>query len=128
MQCATVDTNSLLYIYLDKVDVFDLLKKEGFNKFILPAKIVEELKKLKKKLKGKEKIAASFALELVADQCKIVDIKAEDADTALLLVAEKFGCLLVTSDKILLKRAKNRGVETAYIRERSKLEFSSGYS
>lgn len=125
MVCATVDTNTLLYIYLNKVDVFQLLSERGIFKVVIPSSVVEELKRLEQKLKGKEKIAASFALKIATEKCNIVDFDSEDVDSSLLSVAEEYGCILVTSDRLLIKRAREKKIETAFLRERKKLEFSS---
>jgi hypothetical protein len=124
VNCALLDTNILMYIYLNRVDVVGLLEMHGFR-IIIPSKIVDELEKLESVSKSKEKIAARFALELVKKKCEVVEIEATDGDAALLLAAEKHGCLLVTSDKMLIKKAKSRGIETADLREMRKLEFSS---
>lgn len=127
MNCAVIDTNTLLYIYLNKVDVFELLEKKGFSRFIIPLMVLNELKHLQNKLNGEEKIAASFALSLVEDKCEIVDIPAESADDSLISLAVEYKCTLVSSDKELIKKAKQRSVETAYLREMKKIEFESGY-
>lgn len=127
MNCAAIDTNTLLYIYLNKVDVFELLEKRGFSRFIVPNMVFGELKRLQNKLSGEEKVAANFALDLVEDKCEVVDIEAENADDSLISLAEQYNCILVSSDKELIKKAKQRSVETAYLREMKKIEFNSGY-
>ncbi len=127
MSCAAIDTNTLLYIYLNKVDVFGLLEKNGFTQLLIPRMVLNELKKLQNELSGEEKIAASFALNLVEDKCEVVDIQAESADSSLIALAEKHNCTLVSSDKELITKAKKRSVETAYLREMKKIEFNSGY-
>ncbi|MFP3909797.1 MAG: PIN domain-containing protein [Halobacteriota archaeon] len=127
MNCAAIDTNTLLYIYLHKVDVFELLEKKGFNRFLIPGMVLDELKKLQDKLSGEEKIAASFALNLVEEKCEVANVQAESADDSLISLAEEYNCTLVSSDKELIKKAKTRSVETAYLREMKKIEFNSGY-
>ena len=126
--CATVDTNTFLYIYLNKIDIFQLLYEKGIFKVVIPSSVLEELRKLERKLKGREKIAASFALKIVTEKCNIVDFETDDVDSSLLSVAEEYGCVLVTSDRLLIKRARDRKIETAFLRERKKLEFSSDYN
>ncbi|MFO7966732.1 MAG: PIN domain-containing protein [Archaeoglobaceae archaeon] len=127
MNCAAIDTNILLYIYLNKVDVFELLEEKGFSRLLIPKMVWEELKKLQNKLSGEEKIAAGFALELVEDRCEVVDIHAENTDDSLVNLAQEYGCILVSSDKELINKAKTKKVETAYLREMKKIEFNSGY-
>lgn len=127
MNCAVIDTNTLLYIYLNKVDAFDLLEKRGFRRFLIPQMVLNELKNLHNHLSGEEKIAAGFALNLVDDKCEVVDIKAENADDSLISLARQYDCTLVSSDKELIKKAKLKSVQTAYLREKKKIEFNSGY-
>lgn len=127
MNCAAIDTNTLLYIYLNKVDVFELLENRGYSRFLIPEMVLKELEQLQNKLTGEEKIAANFALNLVEDRCEVVNMPAESADDALIFLAEEYECTLVSSDKELIKKAKSRSVETAYLREMKKIEFNSGY-
>lgn len=127
MNCAAIDTNTLLYIYLNKVDIFELLEKKGFNRFIIPQMVLDELERLQDNLSGEEKIAASVALNLVDEKCEVINVQAESADDSLITLAEQYNCTLVSSDKGLIKKAKLRSVETAYLREMKKIEFNSGY-
>lgn len=123
MKCAVVDTNILMYVYLNKIDIFELLFSEGYVEVFIPSAVVDELKKLNENSKGKNKIAANFALKLV-EKCEI-EPTTEKGDDAVLQTALRKKCLLVTSDRELIKRAVEKGVETAYIREKRKLEFRS---
>jgi len=126
VKCAALDTNILMYIFLEKVDVFTQLRELGFNKFIIPSKVVEELERLKQSLRGREKLAARFALNLISacKDCEIVEVEAAGTDVALLATAEKYGCVLITNDKNLKKRAKARGITIGYLREMRRIEIS----
>jgi len=123
MKCAVVDTNILMYVYLNKFDIFDLLLSEGYVKVVVPSAVVDELKRLNEVSRGKNRIAAGFALKLI-ERCDIVNTT-EKGDDAILETAIKLNCLLVTSDRELIRRAVERGVDTAYLREKKKLEFMS---
>jgi hypothetical protein len=124
VRCATLDTNVLMCIFLEKIDVFTQLRELGFKKFIIPLRIVDELKNLEKFLKGKERLAARFALNLILEcnDCEIVEVKAAGVDASLLATAEKYGCTLLTNDKDLKRRAKAKGVEIGYLREMRRVE------
>jgi rRNA-processing protein FCF1 len=117
VRCAVLDTNVLMYIYTEKVDVFAQLRELGFNKFIVPSKVVQELKNLSISLTGKERQAAKFALSLIERFCEIVDIETIGTDIALLETAKRFGCILITNDKRLKKKAKQEGIPIGYLRE-----------
>jgi rRNA-processing protein FCF1 len=125
VKCAAIDTNILMYIFLEKIDVFTQLRELGFNRFIIPSKVVEELENLKRSLRGREKLAARFALNLLSTckDCEIVEVEAVGTDVALLKTAEKYGCVLITNDKNLKKRAKARSITVGYIREMRRIEI-----
>ncbi len=117
VRCAVLDTNVLMYVFTEKVDVFAQLRELGFNKFIVPSKVVGELKNLSISLTGKERQAAKFALSLVEKFCEVVEIEAVGTDIALLETARRFGCVLITNDKMLKKKAKREGIPIGYLRE-----------
>ncbi len=117
VRCAVLDTNVLMYIFTERVDVFAQLRELGFNKFIVPSKVVEELKNLSISLTGKERQATRFALSLVERFCEVVEIEAVGTDVALLETARRFGCVLITNDKRLKKKAKQEGIPIGYLRE-----------
>jgi len=117
VRCAVLDTNVLMYIFTEKVDVFAQLKELGFSRFIVPSKVVEELRNLSVSLTGKERQAAKFALSLVERFCEVVKLEAVGTDIALLETARRFGCVLITNDKLLKKRAKREGIPIGYLRE-----------
>jgi len=117
VRCAVIDTNVLMYIFTEKVDVFTQLKELGFNKFIIPSKVVQELRNLTVSLTGKERLAARFALSLVEKFCEVVEIEAVGTDLALLEAARRYGCVLITNDKRLKRKAKQEGIPIGYLRE-----------
>ncbi len=117
VRCAVIDTNVLMYVFTEKVDVFTQLRELGYNKFIVPSKVVQELKNLTISLTGKERQAARFALSLVERFCEVVEIEAIGADLALLEAAKRYGCVLITNDKRLKKKARSEGIPVGYLRE-----------
>ncbi len=127
MRCAVIDTNVLMYSYLEKVDVFSQLKEMGFKKFYVPSKVVEELERLKISLTGKERLASKFALSLIEKYCEVIDIEAEGTDMALIELAKSKGCVLITNDKKLKRIAKERGINVGYLRELKRIEIEDFY-
>ncbi len=123
MRCAVLDTNILMYIYLKRVDVLTQLRDLGFSKFIIPKSVLNELKSLENSLTGKERIAAKFALKIIeSGKIEVVDSK-EKGDSALLEVARRFNCYLITNDKNLKRRAKELGIPYGYLREMNRVEI-----
>ncbi len=123
MRCAVIDTNVLMYSFLEKVDIFSQLMELGFKKFYVPSKVVEELEGLKLSLKGKERLASKFALNLIERYCEVVDVEASGTDLALLELAKSKNCVLITNDKSLKKIAKRHGIRIGYLREVKRIEI-----
>ncbi len=119
VRSAVLDTNVLIYIFTQKVDLLDQLRDYGFKKFMIPDKVVEELKNLSVSLTGKEKRAAKMALNLIerCGDCEVVETNAVGTDSAILEVAKKFNAVVISNDKNLRKRAREENVETGYLRE-----------
>jgi len=110
-----------MYIYLKKIDVIGQLRELGFKKFLVPSQVVEELKRLEVSLTGKEKRAARFALNITAN-LEVVDVEAEGTDVSLISLAKRLGCVLITNDKELKRRAMKEGIQVGYVREMCRVE------
>ena len=122
MKCAVIDTNVLMYVYSAKVDVFGELRALGFSRFFVPSGVVEELRILGEKLGGKYSRAARFALQLIErENVEVVDLKAEGTDKALIELSRQKGCVLITNDRELRKRARKAGISVGYIREMNRV-------
>ncbi len=116
VRCAVIDTNVLLYIYLNRADVISQLRDEGFRQVVVTESVIEELKKLERSLKGKERTAARFALKLVESCGFHVVSTSSRGDASLIEAAERLGCMLVTNDRSLKKRAKAKKIPTGYLK------------
>lgn len=119
IKCAVLDTNVLMYIYLNRTDVLAQLRELGFGRFIVTESVKSELEKLERSLKGKEKKAATFALKLL-EVFEIVKTESE-GDSSLIEAAERYGCALITNDRELKRKAKQRGVPVGYLRENKRV-------
>jgi len=121
LRCAVIDTNVLMYIFLNKVDVISWLRGYGFSKFIVTESVMDELMKLERSLKGKERIAARFAKNII-ERIGFEVVETETSgDTSLIEAAEKFGCVLITNDKELRKKARARKIQVGYLKKDRKL-------
>ena len=121
VRCAVIDTNILMYIYLNRADVISQLRDHGIGRFIITESVSSELQKLERSLKGRERIAARFARKLIHTAgFEIVETESR-GDSSLLEAAEKFGCVLITNDKILKKKARARKIPLGYLKGDRKL-------
>lgn len=118
----------MMMIQLD-VDVVTDLKNllPSYYDLIVPSLVIDELAKLKKKSKGKDKIAASVAYKIACNEpFKNVYIKKTDHVDNLLLDYCTENDVLCTNDRILRKRARKRGITVIYLRQHRFLEVD-GY-
>jgi len=123
LRCAVIDTNALIYSFLQKVDLFNELRSQGIKLIIVPRTVVRELEELKKQ-GGKLKIASNIALEFVKEKCKFLNSEKKKTDLDLIDVAKKYGCIIITNDKKLKRLARDNGITVGYIsHSRVKLEL-----
>lgn len=95
-------------------------------KLKVPSFVIEELKNIKKRSRGKDKIAASVALEIAkSPQIELFDAdlnRKERVDDALLRISS----VLCTNDIGLKRRARNKGITVIYLRQKKYLDVD-GY-
>lgn len=118
----------MMMIQLD-VDIITQLKSllPSYYELIVPSLILTELDILKRKSKGKDKLAASIALQVAKKEpFKVVEIeKTEHVDNLLLQYCSDED-VLCTNDKNLRKKARQLGITVVYLRQRRFLEVD-GY-
>ena len=114
-----LDANMLLSIEQFKVDVLSQIKLlEGKVKFVIPFQVWKELQSLKKRGKTLEK-RVKIAEQLIKKRkVKRVRVTAENADKALVKLAEK-GAIVATNDKALKKEIKKVNGIIMFLRKRS---------
>jgi rRNA-processing protein FCF1 len=101
------------------VDIIDELEK-AFPSYKLstPKFVINELIKLKKKLKGKNRVAAEIALKIANSpkiEIKNISLKNnETVDEALLRVSN----VLAKNDIKIKKKAKKKGISVIYLRQK----------
>ena len=99
----------------------------SYYDLIVPSVVIDELTTLKKKSKGKNKLAASIAYTIAnKEPFNIVNIKKTDHVDNLLLKFCNDTDVLCTNDKILRKRARKRNITVVYLSQHRYLEVD-GY-
>ena len=114
-----IDTNFFMVPFQFNVDVITELEKLlPSYKLTTPSFVINELKGFKNNNKGKIRLNANLALKLAnSSKVEIKDISLlenETVDDALLRVSE----VLATNDIELKKRAKDKGITVAYLRQK----------
>jgi rRNA-processing protein FCF1 len=98
------------------IDVFEELKRLGYDECVVPSAVIDELEGLKAKLRGKDRAALGVAIAL-AKRCRIVEAPGS-ADDVLATMAKDMGAAVFTNDVALRKRLKMEGVKTIFMRSR----------
>jgi rRNA-processing protein FCF1 len=94
-------------------------------KLLVPSVIVMELGQIKSRSKGKNRIAAAVALKIATspplEVLKMEPMKGENVDDALLRLSES-SRVLCTNDRELRKRAREKGINVVYLRQKKYLD------
>lgn len=117
-----IDTNGLMIPVQFKVDIFTELQRLGYNEFIVPQAVVNELNTLAKKSRGADKTAAKVAMAL-ARRCEIVDATGV-ADDVIVELASNLGIAVLTNDIELKGRLLRKGITVIYLRQKGRLEIT----
>lgn len=128
-----VDTNAWIAGIRQKIDIFEELSHLfGEYELLIPSFIVEELEKVAKNTKkGRDKMAARLALELIkSSKIKILQIKpkTKDIDSEIVdlikdIRAKNEKIALITNDAFLQSRAKKEGVIVCAWKKERFLDF-----
>jgi rRNA-processing protein FCF1 len=85
---------------------------------LVPSPVVFELEKVKRRSKGKNRTKASIALKMVkSPPFKVIEVELQQeemVDDALLRISH----VLCTNDRDLRTRARERGINVVYIRQK----------
>lgn len=114
-----IDTNGLMIPAQFGVDIFEELKRLGYDRFIVPLAVIRELENLGSKLRGKDKTAAKIALSL-AQRCETIEATGH-ADDVIIELATEIGAAVLTNDIGLKKRLESRQVPIICLRQKNRL-------
>lgn len=95
-------------------------------KLLVPSAVVVELERIKKRSKGKNRIAASIALKVTTlPPIEVLDMElnpGETVDHALLRLSER-SKVLCTNDRELRRKAREVDINVVYLRQRKYLDI-----
>jgi hypothetical protein len=121
------DSSAILMLFEYSINLKqELIRLLGNYEIVVPSKIVEELKVLSEKGKGKKKQLAKPALKLI-ENYKIVKDTSETADDAVLNIAKKLNGVVFSNDKELKERAKKEKIKTIFMRNKKYLMISEDF-
>lgn len=118
-----IDTNALMIPVQFNVDIFNELHRLGFDHFIVPLSVLNELERLATVAKGQDRIAAKVGKSL-AERCELVPVEGH-ADDTIVSLAQSTGAAVLTNDIGLKKRLHEMGIRVISLRQRTRLELLS---
>ncbi|TQD27604.1 DNA-binding protein [Methanolobus vulcani] len=118
-----IDTNALMIPVQFKVDIFEELKRLGFDIHVVPTAVITELDNLIKNLKGQDRIAAKVARSM-AERCETVHMDGY-ADDVILELAMKLQAAVLTNDIGLRRRLEEKNIPVICLRQKNRLEIVS---
>ena len=116
-----IDTNGFMIPVQFGVDIFEELKRLGFNEFYVPEAVVFEIEKLIKREKGSDRIAAKVARSMM-ERCERIAARGP-ADDVILNLAKKMDAAVLTNDIGLKRRLADAGVQIVSLRQRNRLDL-----
>lgn len=115
-----LDSSSIMMPFEYSINLEDeLTRLLGKSIILIPKPIVDELIFLSKNGKGRKKLLAKPALELIKNY-KIVDSEGKGDDSVLFL-AKKLNAIVVTNDRELRNRLKKESLQTIFLRGKKRL-------
>jgi uncharacterized protein len=120
MKQVILDTNFIITCVKQKIDFFEEIRFMGLE-IVVPKQVIAELERLSKK-KGTTKVQAELALEVLrSDRPKIIDLKINYVDKAIIRYSKKNPEMIVaTLDKEVKDAVSNQKL---VIRGKKKLEI-----
>lgn len=103
------------------VDIVSELERllERRYELMIPASVVQELKRISEHGKPKERVAARLGLLLVK-RGSVIKVRG-DADESIIRLAAQKPCAVGTTDAALRRELRHRGVPVIYLRQKSHL-------
>lgn len=113
-----LDTNALILQFKEKLHLEDELQRLlGKYEIIIPSSVIKELEKLSE---GNQNAMAALKY---AQKFKKIDVEGK-GDNSIIDLAERLGCYVLTNDKELIKRLKNKGIKVIRPRNFKRLDFA----
>lgn len=121
-----IDTNFWLIPQRYGIDIFSEIERlipESYE-IVVSESVIEELKKIQKTGKGKDKVAAKIGLSLIEKKIRDIIPERDAVDSLILKISEKEKYLVVcTNDKELRKKLRSSNVKTIGMKKKGKLGF-----
>lgn len=119
-----LDTNAIFSLFEFSIDLeSELTRLLGAHKIIIPEAVVHEIELLREKGRGNQKKVAQPALKYIKKYPVFSHVSFESADDALVELASAKDAVVVTNDKQLLNRLKEKGISRVFLRGKQQFVF-----
>ncbi|WP_340820688.1 PIN domain-containing protein [Methanolobus sp. WCC4] len=118
-----IDTNALMIPVQFNVDIFEELKRLGYDEHLVPTAVINELDRLIRTLKGADRTAAKVA-RAMAERCEVIEAQGH-ADDVILDLATNLAASVLTNDTGLRRRLEEKEVPVICLRQKNRLEIVS---
>lgn len=117
-----LDTSAIMMLFEFSIDLEDeLTRLIGNHHIVVPKPVIDELKILSERGKGKKRFIARPALDLVSRYEIVNRDAAEKVDDAVLSLAKELQGVVITNDRELRKKLKAASLKTIYLRGKKQL-------
>jgi len=118
-----IDSSAIMMLFEFSINLKEeLIRLIGAYSIVVTKQIIDEIKYLSDKGKGKKRNIARPALKFIED-LEIMDAEG-NADNSVIDLASRLNAIVFTNDKEIRKKAKEKGLKTIYLRGKNKLEMS----
>ena len=112
-----LDTNAIFMIFEFSIDIeSEITRLLGSTTIRVPEAVVHEIHTIAERGKGKKKTLAKPALQFIQRFVVLPHDRFETADDAILQVSSDIGAIVVTNDKVLRDRLKEKNVPRIFLR------------
>ena len=116
-----LDSSAVIMCFEVSIDLEkELTRLLGAYRIVVPCSIIRELELLSKKGEDNKKIKAKAALAFV-NKYETVNVGGKNADDSLISLAVSINGIVVTNDKKLRERLKDKSVSVVFLRGKKNL-------
>ncbi|HDM67158.1 MAG TPA: nucleotide-binding protein [Thermoplasmatales archaeon] len=118
-----LDSSVLMMVFEFSIDLEgELTRLLGRYEILIPRNVVEEIKTLAGKGRGRKKRLAKAALKFL-ERYQIIELEDPNlrGDDAVIAAAEKYNAIVATNDKELRRRLREKGIHQIFLRSKKRL-------
>jgi len=117
-----LDTNAIMMMFEFHINIdSELTRLLGSYQIFVPQRVLKELEVLSTKGRGKQRRLAKASLKLIDRYECLPGFTELDGDDAVIAAAEKFSAIVVTNDRELRSRLREKSLRSIFLRGKDHL-------